>query len=356
MPPGYRMQASNEFWVSWSQRRKIRFIRTVAIALVLLFFVGRCAFGGDSDTVETADTTTTAVPEVTTTTNPMPTAMLAADVGTVLPEGRYIAGVGVAGDQIMVIAGLNDKRNSTDTIWRFNPADGAIAQVGTLPLPLHAAATTGLGGRALVMGGAKGDSVYKDVFAVDADGNVEKLGALPTARAGATAVTTGDGATVYVVGGYDGSSPTNEVLMTTDGVNFTPVATLIHPVRYPAVAIEGRSLWVMGGEYDNVISASVQRIDLDAGTVTEGAPLPAATSRGAGVTIGSSLFLVGGRTPSGVTGQILRYEGFSGGFIAAGALPAGRSDAGFASLGNRVWLFGGQAPETVNSIVELTAQ
>ena len=70
------------------------------------------------------------------------------------------------------------------------------------------------------------------------------------------------GSSVYLVGGYDGTNPTRDVLVTTDGVQFRTVAQLPIGVRYPAVTALGDKVFVFGGELNGSQSSSVQEIDL----------------------------------------------------------------------------------------------
>ena len=354
--PGYGMNHNDEFWFSWSPQRKFRFARTMAVLFIVVALLARCALGGDGGEGGSDGASTTTTPTASTTTlSPTPTSVGAVDVATKLPAARYISSVARAGGKVMIVAGLDEKKNSTDTIWLFDPEAGTIADVGKFAAPVHAAAAAPLGDRALIMGGAKGDSVYSTVYAVDADGNVEGIGNLPAARAGATAVTSPDGSTVFVVGGYDGKTGSTEVLRTTDGVNFTAIATLNHVVRYPAVTVLDDTLWVVGGEYDNALSAAIQRIDLTTGAVTDLPELGTPVSRANAFTVGNSVFVAGGRTAGGGSSAILRFEPYNGGFVVAGNLPTPRYDAGIVVEANRAWLIGGSTPQASTDIVELTA-
>ena len=65
------------------------------------------------------------------------------------------------------------------------------------------------------------------------------------------------GTTAYVVGGYDGPSMDAEVLATNDGVQFNEVVALPVPVRYPAVAVLDKKIYVFGGEGRNGLPVRV---------------------------------------------------------------------------------------------------
>ena len=88
------------------------------------------------------------------------------------------------------------------------------------------------------MFGGGAQHVSDVVQALQPDGPSTVVGHLPQPRADLAAVTIGS--TVYLVGGYDGTNATRDVLATTDGVQFRTVAQLPVGVRYPAVAARRR--------------------------------------------------------------------------------------------------------------------
>lgn len=339
---------------SWSQRRKMRLARTIGIALLIVIVLWRCTAGGG----DTATTSTTQPPATVASTAPPPIAATTATARALrqpLPEQRSLGGGARAGDSLIVAGGLDVTRTSTTSIWRLDPRRGGATEVGQLPRPLHGPAMAPLGRSALLIGGGMGSDIYDHVLAIGPNGGVRERGRLPTRRSNATAVASPDGGSVIVAGGYTGLEPTNEVLQTTDGVTFTTVGTLLHPVRFPAVAMLGRSVWVIGGEYDKALTTFVQRLDLDTGQVTDVAALPVALSRAAAFTLGGSIFVAGGRTVEGRSDQIYRIDPTTGLVAAAGALPEGRSDATLVVDGERVFLVGGMAPNASDTVVVITA-
>lgn len=339
---------------SWSTRRKLRLLRTLAILLVGVIILWQCT-GDDDAEVSTRKPkiTTTAV---TTTIAPQPaTTATATALPGKLPAVHSLAGGSAAGDKILMAGGLDAKKNSTDVVWSFDPTSGATAALGKLPAALHTPAMAALGSGTLVMGGAKGNSVFDKVLSIDGAGAVTQLGTLPAPRTNAVAISDGDGANVLVFGGWTGKDPTNEVLQTTDGTTFTTVATLLHPTRYPAVTMLGRSVWVIGGEYDKAILPGIQRVDLDSGQVVDVAPLPVGLSRASAFSLGNAIFVAGGRTPDGRSNQIYRVDPITGVVTAAGTLPEERSDATVAVSGTTAYLFGGLTPTPTDSIVTITA-
>ena len=342
-------------FASWSTRRKLRLARTIGIVIVLLLILWQCT-GNDDPVVSTKKPkiTTTAV---TTTVAPVAATTATATVAAgELPVVHSLAGGAPSGKKIILAGGLDEKKNSTNVVWSFDPSSGAVTAAGALPTALHTPAVAAIGSGTLVMGGAKGNTIFDTVYAIDAAGKVTSVGKLPHPRTNAVAISDEGGSSALVFGGYDGKDPTNEVLQTTDGVNFTTVATLAHPVRYPAVAQLGRSVWVIGGEFNTALSATVTRVDLDSGLVTDVATLPTPLSRASAFSLGGSLFVAGGRTPDGRSNQILRIDAITGAVTAAGMLPEGRSDATVVVSGTTAFLFGGLTPTPSKTIVSITAQ
>jgi hypothetical protein len=82
-------------------------------------------------------------------------------------------------------------------------------------------------------------------------------GRLPRPRSDLTAVT--QGGTTYLLGGYDGTTYDATVLATPDGRRFAVAARLPVPVRYPAVAVLGRQIWVFGGQTSHGITNDIHR-------------------------------------------------------------------------------------------------
>ena len=336
-----------------STRRKLRLARTGAILLVLLLIVWRCTSSGEDVSTRTSTTTTAA----TTTAPPVAASTAtAAPFDHKLPAAHYLAGGASTTGKIILAGGLDAKKSSTDVLWSFDPSSGDTTSIGKLPKPVHTPATAAIGRTTFVMGGGQGTSVFDDVLAVSQTGTVESIGKLPEPRTNGIGLTTPDGKSMLVIGGYNGHQPTLDVLQTSDGKTFTTVATLLHGVRFPAVAMLGRAVWVVGGEDAKAPVAGIQRIDLDSGQVTDVAPLPVALSRASGFTLGGALFVAGGRTPQGMSKLIYRVDPLTGVVTSAGSLPEERSDSTVVVRGKTAYLFGGLTPKASDTIVTITAQ
>ncbi len=166
-------------------------------------------------------------------------------------------------------------------------------------------------------------------------------GALPSARADASAVTVGR--TVYLVGGYDGSAMDAEVVATTDGRSYHPVAALPVPVRYPAVAVLGSQIYVFGGIGANGHpTRAVQVVDPSSRTARVVGHLPVPLDGAAAGVLGGTVYLAGGRTAAGATRAVYAFQPSSASFLRAGSLRVPTANAGAAVSNGRLWIVGGE--------------
>ena len=95
--------------------------------------------------------------------------------------------------------------------------------------------------------------------------------------------------TEVVIAGGAGSSYERSVLGTSDGVHFRTVAVLPVGLRYAAVVGAGNLIFVVGGASAAGDVASIERIDLTAGTVRVMGHLPFALSHASGVSLDGRL-------------------------------------------------------------------
>jgi hypothetical protein len=299
-----------------------------------------------SSTTTTARSTTTTTLPITLTTKVLP---------HTLPAAHYEGSAVTVGGKITMLGGLSSAKSSTNVVWSFDPTTGLTTSTGTLSASVHDTAAGTLGDNAFLFGGAAPTGTLDTVQNIGpTDRKAAVVGKLPVKRSGAVGVTDSAGPTVYIVGGYDGKSPTNEVLSTIDGVTFTSVAPLAQPVVYPAAAVLGNSLWVFGGELNNTQTAVIQRIDLTKHTASVVAQMPQALSHAMAFVVNNTVFVAGGRTGTTRSNQILRFDPTTFTFTAAGTLIAHVSDAAVAVVGTSAYLFGGLAPVATGQIEQLT--
>jgi len=249
------------------------------------------------------------------------------------------------GGRLVVLGGLGPGDATTGAVTQIDPTTGATTTIGALVDPVHDAAGAVLGGRAVVFGGGA-STVLTTVQAVTepvVPGAVSVLvGVLPAPRADLAAATV-DGRTI-IVGGYDGTGFDAAVLETTDGADFTPLADLPQPVRYPAVAALGHVVYVIGGELPGGggDATDIQAIDPDTGSVRVVGQLGAGLSHAAAALIAGKLYLFGGRSGGSASDVVSVLDPATWTATAVAALPVAASDMTVATVDGSTYLLGGE--------------
>ncbi len=257
------------------------------------------------------------------------------------PISREVLLPSSAPGEVLIAGGLASDGSSDTGVYQLSTSDGALNLLASLPEATHDAAGALLGGSLVVFGGGQAtpSAATQDVRGAGA----ELLGSLPAARADAEAVTVGG--VVYVVGGYDGSAMDAAVLATVDGRSYRSVARLPVPVRYPAVAALGASLYVLGGQ-DAAGQAvdTIQMVDVRTGSARIVGRLPEALSGAAAGDLGGTIYLAGGvagSTKPVPSAAVLAVEP-GGRILPAGRLPVALAYAGATVAGGQLVLVGGE--------------
>jgi hypothetical protein len=256
------------------------------------------------------------------------------------------------GTRLLVAGGLDGGQNTVSTVLLIDPNTGATTSAGSLTVPTHDAAGGVLGSRRFVFGGGA-QHVSDVVQSLQPNGPSTVVGHLPQPRADLAAVTIG--ATVYLVGGYDGTNATRDVLATSDGVQFRTIAQLPVGVRYPAVAAAGDKVFVFGGALSGSESSAVQQIDVRTGSARLIGELPSPRTEAAAVTLGGSIFVAGGRAGGAASSDVLRFDASGNQFAFDTALPTPSADSAAVTVGDRAYLVGGEAAAISSSVAALHA-
>lgn len=239
----------------------------------------------------------------------------------------------------LVILGGLASSGSTDGVDLLDTRNGKLSASGTLVHPSHDAAGVALGPSILVIGG--GTTAPAASTQIESRGKTVAGGTLAQPRADAAAVTIGR--TAYVVGGYSGRGMDREVVATADGRRFHPVTALPVPVRYPAVAALGSSIYVFGGLGANGRPVdTVQRIDTGTSGATVVGHLPRPVSAAAAGTVDGTIYVAGGRTLRGPTSGVYAFKPHAASLLRAGSLRVPVANAGAAVTGGRLWIVGGE--------------
>jgi len=255
-----------------------------------------------------------------------------------------------------VFGGSTTGNQAAEGIFTLDPSTGALAHVGNLGQPLADATGAVVGGGDLVLGGdtaaplSSVQGLAPNASGTSTTGSVPLatvVGALPEARAGASAATVG--AVTYVVGGTGGPAPDATVLATRDGRAFTTVATLRIPVAFPAVAAVGDKLFVFGGKAlagggAGGPIATIQIVDLATHRVTIAGRLPVPLAGAAAVTLAGHVFIVGGDTAAVTTsGTVWAFDPSTLAVGTAGRLRVPVAHAGVVVVGGTAWIVGGES-------------
>ena len=169
------------------------------------------------------------------------------------------------------------------------------------------------------------------------------VGHLPTPRSDLVAAAVGG--RVYAMGGYDGTRLSPTVLASRDGRSFSVAARLKVPVRYPAVAAAGGTIYLFGGETSSgQATDAIQAIDASTGRARVLGRLPSPLAHASAVTLGGKPYVLGGTARGTPSDRILTFDPASRRTTPAGRLPEPVTNAAAASIGGRGYLIGGLGP------------
>ena len=101
-----------------------------------------------------------------------------------------------------------------------------------------------------------------------------------------------------------------------------PIARLPVPVRYPAVAASGHTIYVFGGETaGGKPTDAIQAVDVATGDARVAGHLPDPLDHAAALTLGGRSYVLGGSVGGSATDRILAFDPASGAAKGAGFLP-----------------------------------
>jgi len=242
------------------------------------------------------------------------------------------------GNRLRILGGLSPSGSSLSGASWLDPKSGAVTAAGSLADVVHDGAGAQIGAASFVFGGGSPDTfaTVQSLGAATPTGAV--AGQLPQPRSDLATATIGR--TVYIVGGYDGTTYDPSVLATVDGTHFTTTATLPVPVRYPAVVALGNSVFSFGGQTGSgagsgaTTTAAIQEIDPATHTARVVGTLPQALYGAAAFVIAGHIYLAGGQTGGGQTlTQLYEFDERTHGIADAGLLPQAVAFGGYATVG-----------------------
>ncbi len=254
---------------------------------------------------------------------------------------------------VVVAGGLVSGDRSSASTYRLDLHGGHVVKLPDLPVAVHDVGGAVVHQHAYVVGG--GNTVEQAaVQAMRPGGTWRVSGHLPSPRSDLASVSAGG--RIFVVGGYDGTSPAlADVLVSTGASRFGVFARLRVPVRYPAVVVDGGAIWVFGGERSGAMVDTVQRIDLSTAQVRLAGRMPHPLGHASALASGGRILVVGGRTSeTSITGAMWWFDPSGDRFHRAGALPTPLADAGVVTAGTSAYLIGGETPHLSDRVLQLT--
>ena len=255
------------------------------------------------------------------------------------------------GPHLLLMGGLTAAGNSSANVTTLDPSTGTVLSTGKLAQGAHDAGGAVLGGRFLLFGGGA-DSVLGAIQAYNtAQSHAAIIGQLPELRADLSVA--GGGGLAYVVGGFDGARLDPAVLGTSDGTNFTTVATLGEPVRYAAAVTLGKYLWVFGGTDGTKPTADIQRVDPAAGRVTVTGHFPAALDHAVALILDGTVLILGGVINGRPSPAIWRLDPATGTVVRSGTMPVPVSMPAAAVVEGVAYLLGGEGTAPLDTVVEI---
>ena len=269
-----------------------------------------------------------------------------------LPSGRSRSVALAIGSGILVCGGLRAS-GTTGSILRIDLPSGRVSQVGSLPSPVHDAGGSVLNGSGFIIGGGR-FGPGATVQGVAGAGHGTTLGTLPALRADLVAVTV-DGE-IAVVGGGTSTFYDTRVLATTDGIHFRVVARLLVGVRYPAVAVLGGLVYVIGASTAAGDTTAIQSVDPSTGVVRIVGHLAHGLSHASAFVLNGAVLVAGGRMTGRAQDAIWRLTPSTGGVRQVGRLPYAVSDMAVAVVGTSAYLIGGEAAGLLASVITVTIQ
>jgi len=277
-----------------------------------------------------------------------------------VPISREVVAAG-SGGRLVVLGGLRPGGGTTSGVYGVSTGNGRTRYVGALNTAVHDAAVAVIGGRAVVFGGGSTSTISTvqsfSLRGTSSGRSGAQLGSMPNPRSDATAVTVGQ--TTFVVGGYDGTRPDANVLATTDGRKFKPIAKLPVAVRYPAVAALGGQIYVFGGQaiggpHSGAPVDDIQVVDPRKGTAAVIGHLATPLAGAVAMTLHNEVFVAGGETGRATLSTIWAFNPTTKPRL----LPAGRlqvpvSHAAVAVIGSTAWIVGGESRGRLVSAVQM---
>jgi N-acetylneuraminic acid mutarotase len=255
---------------------------------------------------------------------------------------RDPASAAVGPDRFVLLGGLDASDVSASGIEVASLRQ--VLHSYTLPIAQHDAQATALDGKVYVFGGGSLSELDHILSFDPATGAVRQVGQLPHSQSDVAVAATGQ--TAYIVGGYDGVDWLNTILAWRPGSAVRVVGHLPVGLRYSAVAAADGRLLVIGGSTPLQASRAIYSFDPASGSVQRIGRLPRPITHASAATLGSSVYLIGGRgnLDNAQTATVWAIDPHTGRVRVAGRLPTPLSDSGVQTVGDGIIVVGGLEP------------
>ncbi len=266
---------------------------------------------------------------------------------------RDPASATIAPGRLVLLGGLDASDVSTDEIDVVSLR--RVLHAYTLPLAQHDAQAATIDGKVYVFGGGSLSELDHILRFDPATGAVRQVGQLPQSQSDVAVAALGQ--TAYIVGGYNGVDWLNTILAWRPGSAVRVVGHLPVGLRYSAAAAADGRLLVIGGSTPTRASRAIYSFDPATGTVQRIGSLPQPITHASAATLGSQVYVIGGRgdLDNAQTAKIWAIDPHTGRVRMAGRLPTPLSDSGVRTVGGRIVVVGGLEPSgaTGSTVAEL---
>jgi serine/threonine-protein kinase PknK len=255
-----------------------------------------------------------------------------------LPAARTGAAAAVLGSKIVVNGGLSAAGTSTATVFIVGP-NGAQQPGSSLPSPVHDAAATTIGNRLLLFGGGQAEGTDQIVEVLP--GPSRSIATLPQPLSDLAAVSINGLA--YVFGGWNGATLNRGVYAVRADGTIDRVGALPVGVRYPAAGALGGELILAGGETATEQPTAIAwEFDPRTRTARRLPDLPVATDHTSGAVVDGHFCVLGGLRAGAFTDAIVCWAPGESRWQSAGRLPAPLADADAVAFDRGIAVIGGR--------------
>lgn len=268
---------------------------------------------------------------------------------TALPVALEGLAATTTGSTIYVAGGINGE-TSQNTLFALH--GGHVTRIATLAEPVHDAALSVWQHHLFLLGGGQTVSENRVWSTSLPPTEMTRERSLPKPLSDLDTVTTTRG--ILIIGGHNIGSPSTTIWIYQPDRPARALATIPMGVRYPAVAVSGSTLYVVGGYLaSGAYTNQALAVNIKTGHVTELAPYPLSLQYAMGATYHGHVVVAGGQTASGWTAASYRWSSSKHRWITMPALPTPRGYGAMVAYQDGLVVIGGEGTSgALDSIVE----